>query len=151
VNDQLCLLLRRERLVQNGRCGRFHGPLEELINLGPSWTIFRVLIITTDKERVSRLALILIINRLCFGFLKLWVIFILLILTLPFFRFILSGRGRLNGVHVRGFSNGRSKIRSILNIRSTRLGVGGRSLRRLRLSMEGANHTISCMRSSMGS
>jgi hypothetical protein len=150
VNDQLALLLGRERLGQNGRCGRFHGPLKELSNLGPSWTIFHVVIITTDKVRVSGFALILINSRLHFGFLRLRVIFILLILTLPFFRFIFSSRGRLNGVHLRGLASGRSRRRSILNIRS-RLGIGGRGLCRLRLGMDSANHNISHMRSNRGS
>jgi hypothetical protein len=151
MDDQLGLLLRRERLRQNSRCGRFHGPLEEHSNLGLSWTIFRIVIVTTDKARVSGFALILIISRLCFGFLGLRVIFILLILTLSFFRFILSSRGRLNRVNLRCFSGGRSRRRSILNIRSIRFGVGGRGLRSLRLSMESANHTISRMRRSRGS
>jgi hypothetical protein len=151
MDDQLGLLLRRERLRQNDRCGRFHSPLEELSNLDPSWTIFHIVIITIDKERVSGFALILIINRLGFGFLRLWVIFILLILTLPFFRFILSNRGRLNRVNLRGFVGERGRRWSILNIRSIRLGVGGRGLCILRLSMESANHTISRMRSNRGS
>jgi hypothetical protein len=54
VNDQLGLLLRRERLGQNDRCGRFHSPLKEISNLGSSWKIFHVVIITIDKKRVSR-------------------------------------------------------------------------------------------------
>jgi hypothetical protein len=109
MDDQLGLLLRRERLIQNDRCGRFPGPLEELSNLGLSWTIFCIVIVTTDKERVSGFALILIISRLGFGFLRLRFIFVLLILTLPFFRLILLGRGRLNKVNLRGFAGGRSR------------------------------------------
>jgi hypothetical protein len=93
MDDRLDLLLRRERLRQNDKCGRFRGPLEELSNLDLSWTIFRIVIVTTDKARVSRFALILIISRVFFGFLRLQVIFILLILTLPFFRLILSRQG----------------------------------------------------------
>jgi hypothetical protein len=107
MDDQLGLLLRRERLRQNCRCGRFHSPLEELSNLGMSWTIFRIVIITTYNARVSGFAFILIISRFGFGFLRMQVIFILLILTLPFFRLILSGRGRLNRVNFKCFSCGR--------------------------------------------
>jgi hypothetical protein len=109
MDDQLGLLLRRERLRQNDRCRRFHGPLEELSNLSSSWTIFCIVIITTDKARVSGLALILIISRVGFGLLRLRVVFILLILTLPFFGFILSGRGRLNRINFRGLAGGRSR------------------------------------------
>jgi hypothetical protein len=104
MNDQLGLQLRRERLGQNNMCGRFRGPLKELSDLRTSWTIFRVVIITTDKAKVSGFALILIINRLCFGFLRLWIIFILLIITLSFFIYIFFGRGRLNEVNLRTFS-----------------------------------------------
>jgi hypothetical protein len=146
MDDQLDMLLRRERLRQNNKCGRFRGPLEELSDLIPSWKMFHIVIVTTDKARVSGFALILIISGFFFGFLRLQVIFILLILTLPFFRFILSGRGRLNRVNLRGFFSGRSRIRSILKIRSNILGVGGRALRIFRLSMESANHTINRMR-----
>jgi hypothetical protein len=85
MNDQLGLLLRREGLQQHGWSGKFQGPLKELSNLGSSWTILSVVIITIDKTRVSRLALIPIINRWCFGFLSLRIIFILLVLTLSFF------------------------------------------------------------------
>jgi hypothetical protein len=71
MDDQLGLLFRRERLRQNDRRGRFRGPLEELSNLNASWTIFHIVIVTTDKERVSGFALILRINRLGIGFLRL--------------------------------------------------------------------------------
>jgi hypothetical protein len=151
MNDQLGLLLRRERLGKNGRCGRFRSPFKELSNLNPSWTIFHVAIITTDKARVYGFSLILIISRFHLGFLGLWVIFILLILTLPFFRFLFSSRGRLNKVNLRGFFGGRRRIWSILIIRSSVFEIGGRGLHRLRLSMESANHTISRMRRKWGS
>jgi hypothetical protein len=129
MNDQLGLLLRRERLGQKGRCGRLHGPLKELSDLNTSGKIFCVVIITTDKERISSFVLILIINKLCFVFLGLWIIiFILLILTLSFFRFIFAGRGRLNEVNLRSFVGGRSRSRRTLNIRSNRFGIGVRGL-----------------------
>jgi hypothetical protein len=151
MDEKWGLLLRRERLRQNDRSGRFCGPLEELSRLGLSWINFRIVIITIDKERLLGFALILIINKLGFGSLRLRVIFILLILTLPFFKLVLSDRGRLNRVNLRGFVDGRSRRHRILNIRSIRLGVGGRVLNILRLIMESANHTISHMRSSRGS
>jgi hypothetical protein len=68
MNDQLSLLLRREGLGQNGQSRWFWSSLKELSDLGASWTILRVVIITTDKTRVSRFALIPIINRGSFGF-----------------------------------------------------------------------------------
>jgi hypothetical protein len=85
MNDQLGLLLRREGLRQHNQSGRFLGPLKELGNLGSSWTILSVVIITTDKTRVLRFELIPIVNRWGFGFLSLRIIFILLVLTLSFF------------------------------------------------------------------
>jgi hypothetical protein len=151
MDDQLGLLLIRERLRQNDRCGRFRSPLEELSNLSSSWKIFHIVIVTIDKAKVSGFALILIISRLGFGFLRPWVIFFLLILTLPFFRFILSGRGSLNRVNLSSFAGGRSRRRSILNIRIIELGFGGRGFLILRLSMESSNHTVSRMRRSRGS
>jgi hypothetical protein len=67
MNDQLGLLLSREGLGQNDHSGWFWGPLKELSNLGALWTILHVVIITTDKKRVSRFALIPIVNRWSFG------------------------------------------------------------------------------------
>jgi hypothetical protein len=149
MNDQLGLFFRRESLGQNERCGRLHGPLKELSDLSTSGTIFYVVIITTDKARISRFALILIINKLHFGFLELWIIiFILLILSLSFFRFIFATRGILNEANLKSFVGGRSSSQRTLNIRSSRFGIGVRGLCRLRLSMEGVNHTISHMRRS---
>ena len=101
MDDQLILLLRREGLRQDDGGRRFWGPLEELRDLSTSRTILRVVIITTDKERIERIAFILIFSRLCLGLIGLRVvILILLIPTLPFFRFILTSRSRLNGVHL---------------------------------------------------
>jgi hypothetical protein len=100
MDDQLILLLIREGLRQDDSGRRFWGPLEELRDLSMSWTILRVVIITTDKVRIVSFAFILIFNRLCLGLIGLQVvILILLIPTLPFFRFILTGRSRLNDVH----------------------------------------------------
>jgi hypothetical protein len=104
-------------------------------------------IITTDKTRVSGFALIPIINRWCFGFLSLWIIFILLGLTLSFFGFFFSDGGRLNGIYLRSLAGGRGRRGSILNIRRNGFGVVARGLDGMRLGMEGANQTINCMRS----
>jgi hypothetical protein len=90
MNDQLGLLLRGEGLGQNNWSGWFRGPLKELSNLGASWKILHVVIITTDKTRVSRFALIPIVNRWSFGSLCLRSVFVLLILTLSFSGFVLT-------------------------------------------------------------
>ena len=90
MNDQLGLLLRGEGLGQNGRSRWFRGSLKELSDLDASWTILRVVIITIDKARVSWFALIPIVNRGSFGFLCLRIIFSLLILTSPLFRFVFT-------------------------------------------------------------
>ena len=106
MDDQLGLLLRRERLRQNDRCGRFHSPLEELSDLDPSWTIFRIVIVTTDKARVSWFTLIPIVNRGSFGLLCLRIIFSLLILASPLFRFVFTGWGRLDCIYLRSLTGG---------------------------------------------
>jgi hypothetical protein len=67
MNDQLSLLLRREGLGQNGQSRWFSISLKDLSDLGTSWTILRVVIITTDKTKVSRFALIPIVNKWSFG------------------------------------------------------------------------------------
>jgi hypothetical protein len=56
VNDQLSMLLRREGLGQDNQCRWFWSSLKELSNLVTSWTILRVVIITTDKARVAGFA-----------------------------------------------------------------------------------------------
>jgi hypothetical protein len=91
VNDQLSLLLRQEGLRQDHRCWWFWGPLKELGDLGTSWKILRVVIITTDKARISWFALILIFNRSGFSLLGLIIIFSLLILASPLFIFVFTG------------------------------------------------------------
>jgi hypothetical protein len=123
MNDQLGLLLRGEGLEQNGRSGWFQGPLKELSNLGTSWTILRVVVITTNKTRVLRFALIPIINGWSFGFLYLRSIFFLLILTLSLSRFFFTGWGRLNHIYLRSLADGRGRRWSILNIRRSGFGV----------------------------
>ena len=101
MDDQLSLLLRREGLRQDDRCRGFWGRLNELHDLDTSQTVLRVVIITTDMERIVRFVFVLIISRLWLGLVELWVvIFILVIPTLPFFRFILTDRIWLNNVHV---------------------------------------------------
>ena len=97
--------------------------MKELSNLSSSWTILSVVIITTNKTRVSGFSLILIVNGLCFGLLRLWIIFILLVLTLSFFGFIFAGKGRLNRVHLRSLAGGRGRRWSIFHIRRSRFGV----------------------------
>jgi hypothetical protein len=94
MDDQLSLLLRREGLGQDCRRRWFGCSLKEVSDFSTSWTILRVMIITTDKARVSWFALIPIFNRRSFSLLCLIIIFALLILTSPLFRFILTGRGR---------------------------------------------------------
>jgi hypothetical protein len=89
-----------------------------------SWTIFHVVIITTDKTRVSRFALIPIVNRCSFGFLYLRSIFVLLILTSSLFGFVFTGWGRLNCIYLRSLVGGRGRRQSILNIRRSRFRVG---------------------------
>jgi hypothetical protein len=106
-------------------------------------------IITTDKTRVSRFVFIPIINRWCFGFISLWIIFILLGLTLSFFGFFFVGGGRLDRVYLGSLVDGRGRRRSILNIRRNGFGVVAIGLDGMRLGMEGANHIVSCMRSNM--
>jgi hypothetical protein len=123
VNDQLSLLLRREGLGQDSRCRWFWSSLKELSDLGTSWTILRVVIITTDKARVSWFALIPIINRGSFGLLCLRIIFSLLILASPLFRFVFTGWGRLDDIYLRSLAGGSGRRRSILNIRRSRFRV----------------------------
>jgi hypothetical protein len=153
MNDQLGLLLRGEGLGQNGWSGWFRGPLKELSNLSASWTILRVVIITTYKMRVSRFALIPIVNRWGFGSLCLRSIFVLLIHTLNLSGFVFTGWGRLNRIYLRSLSSGGGggggRRQSILNIRRSGLGVVARG--RMWLGMESANHTIGCMRSNRSS
>jgi hypothetical protein len=123
MNDQLGLLLRRERLWQNDRCGRLSSSLKELSDLNASWTIFCVVIVTTDKERKSRFKIILIISRLCLGFIRLWIIiYIILIIILSFFSFIFFGRGGLNIVNLRSFF-GRSRSRALWTLEAVYLGL----------------------------
>jgi hypothetical protein len=139
--------------------------LQELSNLSTSWTIFHIIILTTGKIRIykdnlliltlpflfllTRFTLVFFINGLCFGFLRLLIIIcVLLILTLPFiFLFIFTGRCRLNQIYFRGFTRGRSRMRIILYIRSSRLGIGMTGLFILSLNMKSANHAINNMRS----
>jgi hypothetical protein len=123
MNDQLNLWLRREGLGQNDRSRWFWSPLKELSDLSVSWTILHVVIITIDKTRVLRFALIPIVNRCSFGSLCLRSIFVL-ILTPSLFRFLFTVWGRLNCFYLRSLFGGRGRRRSILNIRS-RFGVGG--------------------------
>jgi hypothetical protein len=89
MNDQLSLLLRWEGLGQNDQSRGFWGSLKELSDIGVSWTILRVVIITTDKTRVARFVLISTVNRWSFGSLCLRSIFVLLILTPSLFGFFL--------------------------------------------------------------
>jgi hypothetical protein len=124
MNDQLSMLLRREGLGQNGRSRWFWGSLKELSDLDVSRTILCVVIITTDKTRVSRFAIIPIVNRWSFGSLYLRSIFFLLILTPSLFGFVFTGWGRLNFIYLRSLAGGRGRRRSILNIRRSRFGVG---------------------------
>jgi hypothetical protein len=123
MNDQLGLLLRGEGLGQNGWSGWFQGPLKELSNLGMSWKILRVVIITTYKTTVSRFVLIPIINRWSFGSLYLRSIFVLLILTLSLSGFVFIDRGRLNRIYLRSLAGGRGRRQRILNIRRNGFGV----------------------------
>jgi hypothetical protein len=89
MDDQLGLLLRGEGLGHDNQSGWFGGSLKELSNLGASWTILRVVIITIDKTRVSGFAFIPIVNKWSFGSLYLRSIFFLLILTPSLFGFFL--------------------------------------------------------------
>jgi hypothetical protein len=123
MNDQLSLLLRWEGLGQNGQSRWFWSSLKELSDLGTSWTILRVVIITTEKTRVSWFALIPIVNRGSFGSLCLRSIFVLLILTSPLFRFVFTGWGRLDCIYLISLVGGRGRRWSILNIRRSRFGV----------------------------
>jgi hypothetical protein len=148
MNDQLGLLLRREGLRQYDWSGWFRVPLKELSDLDSSWTILGVVIITTNKTRASGFALIPIVNRWCFGFLSLQIIFVLLVLTLSFSGFVFTGGGRLNNIYLRSLAGGRGRRRRILNIRRNGFGVVSRGLDGMRLGMESANHTVCCMRSS---
>jgi hypothetical protein len=109
MNDQLSLLLRREGLGQNDRCKWYWSSLKELSDLSTSWTILRVVIITTDKTRVSWFVLISIFNRGSFGFLYLRIIFSLFILTSPLFRFFFISWGRLNCIYLRILVGGRGQ------------------------------------------
>jgi hypothetical protein len=124
MNDQLSLLLRREGLGQNGRSRWFWSSLKEVSDLGASWTILRVVIITIDKTRVSWFALIPIINMGSFGSLCLRSIFVLLILTPSVFGFVFIDWGILNDIYLRSLAGGRGRRRSILNIRRSKFGVG---------------------------
>jgi hypothetical protein len=124
MKDQLILLLRWEGLGQNNWSRWFWSSLKELSDLGVSWTILHVVIITTDKTRVSRFVLIPIVNRGSFGSLYLRSIFVLLILTPSLFGFVFTSWGRLNCIYLRSLANGRGKRRRILNIRRSRFGVG---------------------------
>jgi hypothetical protein len=143
MDDQRSFLLRREGLRQDCRRRGFWLSLKELVNLSVSQTILRVVIVTIDKARVARFALIPVFNRRGFGLLIRIVIFTLLILASPFLRFVLTGRRRLNSVHFRGFTGGRSRRQSILNIR--RIEFRGRVRNGMWLSMSSPNHTIGCM------
>ena len=96
MNDQLSLLLRQEGLGQNGQSRWLWSSLKELSDLGASWTILCVVIITTNKERVAGFALFPIFNRSVFSLFFLIIIFSLLILASPLFRFVFTGRGRLD-------------------------------------------------------
>jgi hypothetical protein len=137
--------------VTKHRCGRLPGPLKELSDLNRSWKIFHVVIITTDKERISRYTLILIFNSPCLRFIGLQIIIsILIILTLSFFRFIFAARGGLNGVNLRSFFGGRSRSRRNVNIRRSRFGNGVSGRHGFSISVEGTNHTINNMRSCLG-
>jgi hypothetical protein len=143
MHDQLILLLRRGGLGQNGRSRWFWSSLKELSDLGTSWTILHVVIITTDKTRVSWFALIPIINRGSFGFLCLRSIFSLLMLTPSLFRFVFTGRGRLNYIYLRSLAGGMGRRQSILSIRRIKFGVsagGG-----MWLVLGRSNHTVSSM------
>jgi hypothetical protein len=100
MDDQLSLLLRREGLGQDIRCRWFRGSLKELSDLGMSWTILCVVIITTDKERVSGFALISVINKSSFRLLCLSIIFSLLIIASPLFRFVFIGWGILDNIYL---------------------------------------------------
>ena len=101
MDDQLSLLLRREGLGQDNWCRWFWSSLKELSDLSTSRKILCVVIITTDKTRVSWFSLIPIINRGSFGLLCLRIIFSLLILTSPLFRFVFTGWGRLDCIYLR--------------------------------------------------
>jgi hypothetical protein len=115
--DQLSLLLRWE--------GFGTKQMEkELSDLGTSWIILCVVIITIYKTRVSWFALIPIINRGSFGSLCLRSIFFLLILTPSLLGFVFTGWGRLNCIYLRSLASGRGRRKSILNIRRSRFGVG---------------------------
>ena len=151
MNDQLSLLLRREGLGKDCRCRWFRSSLKELSDLGTSWTILRVVIITTDKARISGFALIPVLNNSSFRFLYLIIIFSLLILTSPLFRFVFTSWGRLDRIYLRSLASGRGRRQSILNIRRNGFGVVAKGLDRMRLGMESANHIVSCMRSSRSS
>jgi hypothetical protein len=124
MDDQLSLLLRREGLGQDCWCIWFRCSLKKLSDLGTSWTILHVVIITTYKARVSWFVLIPIFNRGIFRLLCLIIIFSLLILASPFLGFIFTGRGRLNNIHLRSFTSGSGRRQSILNIRRSRLRIG---------------------------
>jgi hypothetical protein len=113
MDYQLTLLLRRKGLGQDCRRRWFRCSLKELSNLSTSGTILCVVIITTDKARVAGFALILIFNKGIFRLLCLSIIFSLLILASPFFRFIFTGQCILNSVHLRSFTGGSGRRRSI--------------------------------------
>ena len=143
MDNQLSLFLRQEGLGQDCQCRWFGHSFKELSDLGTSWKILRIVIITTDKARVAGFALIPILDRGVFRLLCLIIIFSLLILASPFFRFIFTNRGRLNDVHLRSFTGGSWRRRSMLNIRRNRLRVDAWNI--MWLGLGSTNHTISCM------
>jgi hypothetical protein len=130
-------------------CRRCLGPLQKLSNLSTSQTIFCIMILTIDKTRIMRFAILFNISRMSLGFLGLLIIiFFLIFLTLPFiFIFIFIGRCILNRINFRSFTGRRSWRRIILYISSIRLGIGMNGLFKLSLSVESSNHTINDMRS----
>jgi hypothetical protein len=108
---------------------------------------FCVIIVTTNQAGVTRFTFIFLINGLCFGFIRMWIIIlVLLILNLPFpFILVFSGRCGLNRINLNSLTGGRSRTRSILYIRIIRFGIGVTGVSGLRFSMKGADHTINNM------
>jgi hypothetical protein len=122
MDDQMSLLSRWEGLGQESRCRSFRGCLKELSDLGTSWTILRVVIITTNKARLSWFALISIVNRSSFRFLFLRIILSLLIIASPLFIFVFTGWGRLHCIYLRSLSGGSGRRQSILALEEANLG-----------------------------
>jgi hypothetical protein len=116
MNEQLSLLLRWEGLGQNGQCRWFWSSLKKLSDLDTSRKILRVVIITTDKTRVTWFVLIPIINRGIFGLFCWRITFSLLIVASPLFRFVFTGWGRLDNIYLRSLAGGRGRRWTILNI-----------------------------------